>query len=190
MQRRGRGRRRRSKRKSSPDERTARTQRSRRRNVHLALCRAERHVGGVGAREAASRKPDVRGESGERIWGSEGESRARVRRGRFSGLRHGRGYGVREGRQPCLGFAGSRWVRYQATFVRRRVREATYGEWVPPPGRRTPAKRGTGLGTGATEGWDAFCWRSQVALSIRTTPSATLNEAAPRDTRRARRGLA
>ena len=44
--------------KSSPDERTARTQRSRRRNVHLALCRAERHVGGVGAREAASRKPD------------------------------------------------------------------------------------------------------------------------------------
>ena len=138
VKRRGGGRRRRSTRQSSPDERTARTQRSRRRNVHLALCRAERHVGGVGAREAASRKPDVRGESRERIWGREGERRARVRRGRFSGLRHGRGYGVREGRQPCLGFAGSRWVREVGTFVRRRVREATNGEWVGVALRTTP----------------------------------------------------
>ena len=87
VKRRGRRRRRRSTRQSSPDERTARTQRSRRRNVHLALCRAERHVGGVGAREAASRKPDERGQTKERTRGSQGESRARVQQGRFSGSR-------------------------------------------------------------------------------------------------------
>ena len=44
--------------KSSHDERTARTQRSRKRSVSFALRRAQKHVGGVGAREAATRKPD------------------------------------------------------------------------------------------------------------------------------------
>ena len=53
-----RARRRRSKTKSSPVERTARTQRSRKRSVFFALRRAQKHVGGVGAREAATRKPD------------------------------------------------------------------------------------------------------------------------------------
>ena len=55
---RSRARRRRSKTKSSPVERTARTQRSRKRSVSFALRRAQKHVGGVGAREAATRKPD------------------------------------------------------------------------------------------------------------------------------------
>ena len=42
--------------KSSHDERTARTQRSRKRSVSFALRRAQKHVGGVGAREAATTK--------------------------------------------------------------------------------------------------------------------------------------
>ena len=58
------------------------------------------------------------------------------------------------------------------------------------PGPGAAAFWGTGLGTGATEGWDTKGRRASVALSILTTPGATLNEAAPRDTRRARRGLA
>ena len=73
-----------------------------------------------------------------------------MRRGRFSGLRHGRGNGVRKGGQPCLGFAGSRWVRYQATFVRWRVREATYGGWVGARGRSKTSFSVVGLGSGGT----------------------------------------
>ena len=46
------------KKKMNPVERTARTQRSRTRSVSFALRRAQKHVGGVGAREAATRKPD------------------------------------------------------------------------------------------------------------------------------------
>ena len=51
-------RRRRSKTKASPSSAPCARTRSRSRTVSSAMGRAERHVGGVGAREAASRKPD------------------------------------------------------------------------------------------------------------------------------------
>ena len=47
---------------------------------------------------------------------------------------------MREGGQPCLGFAGSRWVREVGTFGREREREATNGEWLGAPGRNILGK--------------------------------------------------
>ncbi len=167
--------------KSSHDERTARTQRSRKRSVSFALRRAERHVGAVGAREAATENPDERGQTRERIWGSEGERRARVRRGRFSGSRHGRGNGVRKGGQPCPGFAGSRWVREVGTFVRGRERKATNGECVGERRRSVRsclAALSTGGGRRALQAKE----RTERPRAARSTPAPNLSPRRPRDT--------
>ena len=101
---------------TNPDDRTTRTRARTKaeRVLSHGPCREARRWGGrARSGDGKTQRRSTR-EAGER--GTQGESRARVRREELSGLRSGRGYGVRKGGQPCPGFAGSRWVRYQATF--------------------------------------------------------------------------
>ena len=80
---------------------------------------------------------------------------------------------MRKGDQPSPGFAGSRWVRYQATFDGGRVREATNGEWVGAPGRNVEQFACPGHDTPRTQRTDTKLF--YVSLSFAFVPLSERN---------------
>ena len=101
-----------------------------------------------------------------------------MRRKRFLGLRHGLRVGVREGETLSPGCFGSTCARGLGECFRGASGEATYGEWVGQDVR---------LGIKFLRRWVHMAARGANAqkfdpktepLSVRTTPSATLTEAA------------
>ena len=109
-------RRRRSKKKISPVERTARTRARSKGECVLSHgpCREARGWGGRARSGDGKNQHRSTREAGER--GSEGEGHARVRRQTFRRMQNRRGYGVREGERWSPRPHGSMCVRHMGTF--------------------------------------------------------------------------
>ena len=135
----------------NPDERTAhaRARPKARRVLCDGPCSESTRV--RWARERPAEKRDGGGGFKRADEGLSGWSRARVRRKRFLGLRHGLRVGVREGETLSPGCFGSTCARGLGECFRGASGEATYGEWVGVMGRSVPQFACTGHDTPSTE---------------------------------------
>ena len=187
-----RGRSRRWRESNTPTPTTAPLARARGRkpNVYFRMGHAERHVGGVGAREAATEKPNA----GAHEKQERGALRVRVARAcdeeDFRDRVTGEGMGCGREDNLVLGSPGrggfGKWGRLFGDVSVRRQMVSGWVSWRDPEHSShapatTPRQR-----IAETQNYSLDLSPLPSSLS----PSATLSEAPTRDTRRATRGLA